>query len=239
VVFIAGWRQPTVGAFDIASGEYRTIEARLTSGQTAPYHRPGDVRLGADGYLYVLNNGPGDTGIYVMDRDGQVVRQIPLPNKSDHSAGFSIAGDGSFYATDMVGGRVLHYSPEGGEPQKAWGSGPGGFNNISGLYVSDDGRALVADLGNKRIHVFDVNGSFIRDYDLNCEPWLMARSGEWVDVTCGHGIVSVNLRSGDLRRSALGAGSDPLNKPVGIAHGADGLLYLLDGSRLRSYEVLR
>jgi DNA-binding beta-propeller fold protein YncE len=70
---------------------------------------------------------------------------------------------GNIYVADGYGNsRIAKYEP-GGKYIKSWGSrgsGPGQFNVVHGIAIDKGGNVYVADEGNKRIQVFDGNGTF-------------------------------------------------------------------------------
>jgi DNA-binding beta-propeller fold protein YncE len=74
---------------------------------------------------------------------------------------------GNIYVADGFGNaRVAKYEP-GGKYIKSWGSRgtePGQFNIVHGIAIDTQGNVYVADEGNKRIQVFDGNGTFKKQF---------------------------------------------------------------------------
>ena len=70
---------------------------------------------------------------------------------------------GNIYVADGYGNaRVAKYEPSG-KYIKSWGSrgtAPGQFNIVHGIAVDTQGNVYVADEGNRRVQVFDGNGTF-------------------------------------------------------------------------------
>lgn len=70
---------------------------------------------------------------------------------------------GNIYVADGYGNaRVAKYAPSG-KYLKSWGqrgSGPGEFNIVHGIAIDRAGLVYVADEGNRRIQVFDAEGTF-------------------------------------------------------------------------------
>jgi 6-bladed beta-propeller len=74
---------------------------------------------------------------------------------------------GNIYVADGYGNsRVAKYEPSG-KYIKSWGSrgnGPGQFNVVHGIAIDTTGNVYVADEGNRRIQVFDREGTFKRQF---------------------------------------------------------------------------
>jgi hypothetical protein len=74
---------------------------------------------------------------------------------------------GNIYVADGYGNaRVAKYEPTG-KYLKSWGqrgSAPGQFNVVHGIAIDAQGNVYVGDEGNRRIQVFDGNGTFKRQF---------------------------------------------------------------------------
>ena len=75
---------------------------------------------------------------------------------------------GNIYVADGYGNaRVAKYEPNG-KYIKSWGSrgsATGQFNIVHGIAIDAQGNVYVADEGNKRIQVFDTEGTFKKAFD--------------------------------------------------------------------------
>jgi hypothetical protein len=70
---------------------------------------------------------------------------------------------GNIYVADGYGNARVAKFDKNGKFVKSWGSRgtePGQFNTVRGIAVDAQGNVYVADAGNKRVQVFDGNGTF-------------------------------------------------------------------------------
>ena len=74
---------------------------------------------------------------------------------------------GNIYVADGYGNaRVAKYEPSG-RYIKSWGrrgTAPGEFNVVHGIAIDAQGNVYVADEGNRRVQVFDSEGTFKRQF---------------------------------------------------------------------------
>jgi hypothetical protein len=234
-IYMADYGAQSFGVFDPALGTYTGIQPKTSSGPI-PYAHPGDVTVGPDRLLYLLNNGPGDQALLVMREDGQVVRQLALSGKSEVATGLDLAPDGSIYVADKEGGRLLKYGPSGGEPLAALRP-PAGFNNVAGVLVDPSGTVYAADTGNYLVQQFDSGGRFVRGIDVECPPMYLASNGDWLEVSCSRQLMSINkVEAYAVRARSVSAGV-LLNTPSGLAYAEDGTLYVRDGNDLIASRI--
>jgi streptogramin lyase len=236
-IYMADYKARSLGVLDTASGVYTSLKATTSSGAIG-YAHPGDVAVGPDNLLYLLNNGPGDEALLVMREDGRVVRQVALGGKSEIATGINVAEDGSIWVADKKGGRLLKYGHAGGEPVASW-QPPGGFNNVSGLLVDRSGDVFAADTDNHIVRQFGPDGRFVRSIDVECPPMYLANTGDWVEVSCSRQVMSINKAEGYAVRSRVGGGAPLLSSPTGLAYGPDGTLYVRDGKQIIAYRLDR
>ena len=236
-VYMADYKAQSFGVLDTATGVYTDIQASTASGPIA-YAHPGDVAVGPDTLLYLLNNGPADQALLVMREDGQVVRQVALAGKSDVAIGIHVAQDGSIIVADKVGGRLLKYGAEGGEPLLSL-QPLGGFNNVSGVLVDASGAIYAADTEHHLVQQFDRAGRFVRSIDVECPPMYLASNDGWLEVSCPRQVMSINKAEGYAVRTRGGGGAPLLTSPTGLAYGRDGTLYVRDGKQLIAYRIER
>jgi hypothetical protein len=74
---------------------------------------------------------------------------------------------GNIYVADGYGNaRIAKYEPSG-KYIKSWGSrgtAPGQFNIVHGIAIDAQGNVYAADEGNRRVQVFDANGTFKKQF---------------------------------------------------------------------------
>ena len=104
-----------MGVFNLATGTYSQLQPTL-DGQPVQYGHPGDIKVGPDGNLYLLNNGAGDDAMLEMKPNGTVIKRIALNSKSPVAAGLQFGLDGKMYVADVVGGVIWKYDLNGGDP---------------------------------------------------------------------------------------------------------------------------
>jgi DNA-binding beta-propeller fold protein YncE len=76
-------------------------------------------------------------------------------------------GAGNTYVADGLGNSRVAKFDKNGKFVKSWGSrgeAPGMFNSVHGIALDAQGNVYVADSGNRRIQVFDGNGTFKTQY---------------------------------------------------------------------------
>jgi streptogramin lyase len=235
-IYIADFAGGAVGRLNILEGTYHPLP--LSGGEGTPaagWHRPGDVEVGANGLLYVLNNGAGENGLLVVDANGTIVGRYALEGKSEIAVGLSLGADGNVYVADMVGSKIARYGEKGGNPVAVFAP-EGGFNNVQGVVVGPDGSTYAADTGNRTVHRFNSDHSYARGYEMGCVPLYMAMSGEWMEVSCEGKLVSLNLETGYVQ-STIVEGGGQLSHPVGIVYGPDRTLYVFDSNAVVAYKV--
>jgi len=162
--------------------------------------------------------------------------------------------DGRLYVLERTGHRVsifaLAPSPTGGplraERQASFGSfggGEGQFRSPQGLAISKDGLVAVADTGNHRVQLFDLQGGFLRQWgELGIQrtqfnrPQGIDLDESWIYLAdTGNDRVLVFDRSGSFVTQFGGVAAsggqqreDALSHPEDVATDAGGLVFIAD-----------
>src|SRR6266403_6419682 len=105
-----------------------------------------------------------------------IERAIPPPANFYQPTETVVGPDGSTYVTDGYGNsRVVKFSKEG-NLVKYWGdrgTRPGQFNTPHSIVMDRNQNLYVADRQNSRIQVFDTDGKFKQEWDLDGLTWSM------------------------------------------------------------------
>ena len=111
------------------------------------------------------------------------------------------------------------------------GSGPGKFQNPTGVAVDSAGRVYVADSGNKRIQKFSAAGKFLDAWTGFDEPFGIAIDAAGTIYVTDSARNRVLALDGSGKRLAS-FGEDQLHRPRGLAV-RDGLVYVADSGHDR------
>ena len=131
---------------------------------------------------------------------GPRVRRDPASPGSGFNRPTDVAWDraGNIYVADGIGNnnRVAKFDKDG-RFITHWGStgtGPGQFNGVKALAIDAQGNVYVADAGNKRIQVFDAEGTFKSEFGNVGTPLAMCMT---------RGADAVSLRLARRRRDGM------------------------------------
>ena len=149
------------------------------SGYTAVYGAAGchacgahAIRVDPDGDIWVVD-APGHV-VYKMDFQGRVLMELGSKGVAGRSRNtfnlptdVAFGPDGAVYVSDGYGNaRVVKYTADG-QYLLEWGArgtGPGEFGLPHNLAVDAAGRVYVTDRDNRRVQVFDADGTFLSEW---------------------------------------------------------------------------
>lgn len=123
------------------------------------------IALDSNTNLYVV--GAGENNIYVLDKDGALVRKIDFKDKVKSVAGIAInKATGRIYLVDNGGGKIEVFSLEGKHLFSFGkdGEGDGELNRPSPITVNHKGEIVVGDTMNGRVQIFDSEGKYLRKF---------------------------------------------------------------------------
>jgi len=152
---------------------YRDVQAEAIIGAQAQLMGPRDIEV-QDGLLYIADT--DQNRIAVLDEQGNLVRSIGQSGSAVDDVGLkqpwgvALGPDGNLYIADTWNNRVAVYTRDGAFV-RAWGrmGVPGdGFAEDTmwgprDVAIGQDGNLYLADTGGKRIRVYTLEGTFIRD----------------------------------------------------------------------------
>jgi len=142
-----------------------------------------DAAAGPGGQVFLVDN--FNNRVVLREKSGEVSDFGGIgtdPGKFSAPTFTAVDGDGFFYVSDSLNGRVQVFDPSGtfvrafGTP----GKGPGGLGRPKGVAVNPRGEVFVADSWQNVIQVFDREGRFI--------AVLTDEDGGFIDLGSPNGI---------------------------------------------------
>jgi DNA-binding beta-propeller fold protein YncE len=85
----------------------------------------------------------------------------------NHPTDVAVAPNGDIYVCDGYGNAHVHCFSADGKHRRTWGgigTGPGQFSTPHGIWVTADGRVLVADRENNRVQISTDEGTYIGEW---------------------------------------------------------------------------
>jgi len=169
------------GAFIRSMGEGSTI-----------FHAAHSVRFDAEDNMWLVD--AGNNVVVKFNDKGRIVqalgrrlepwvymthgieRAIPAPASFYQPTDTAVGPDGSTYVTDGYGNsRVAKFTREG-NLVKYWGdrgARPGQFNTPHSIVIDRNANLYVADRQNSRVQLFDTDGNFKTQWNLDGLTWSM------------------------------------------------------------------
>src|SRR6516162_947198 len=156
------------------------------------FHAAHSVRFDAENNMWLVD--AGNNVVVKFNPKGRIVqalgrrlepwvylthgieRAIPAPASFYQPTDTAVGPDGSTYVTDGYGNsRVAKFSREG-NLIKYWGdrgTRPGQFNTPHSIVIDRSSNLYVADRQNSRVQVFDTDGKFKTEWDLDGLTWSL------------------------------------------------------------------
>jgi len=211
--------------------------AGLGGGEAPPtglFADPEGLTIDAAGRLWVADEDRCE--LFVLDGAGEVLRRLDytsVPGLDYVTTGGSLVVTDPWRALvgrldDMV--ELDLTDPEAPRlvaKRGGTGDAPGAFSGIEGLARDAHGRAYASDEDNRRIQVFEADGTLRAAWPVPAEPeGICVAAGRVYVAFSKAGWVGCFTPAGELVRR-VGA-PDVFDQPEGLTVGPDGLLYVGD-----------
>ncbi|MFA5140487.1 MAG: tetratricopeptide repeat protein [Elusimicrobiota bacterium] len=185
--------------------------------------------------------GPDDKELFVFGRKG-----VKDPSATEGSQGLAVSPTLGVYAADTEGDRIQVFDPKGAHKAnfaEATGllesrSKEGRVREPKGMAISDKGMVFVADAGNRRVQIFNPDGTFISGFGPLLGPYefrdpvALAFDAEGFVFVLDRGLRKVFKcePSGGYIKSwgDEGEGVGHFADPVSMAYDGRSYLYVLD-----------
>jgi peptidylamidoglycolate lyase len=167
----------TVMCFDGSTGKL------LSSWGQNRFVLPHGLRVDSHDHVWVTDLGLQQ--VLEFSHDGELLLTLGTERSAGLDAGHfnrptdvGFAPDGSILVSDGYGNSRIAKFAADGHFLLDWGrkgNGPGEFDTPHGVVVDTQGHVYVADRGNARIQVFNLNGEFIRSWSSTelGRPWAL------------------------------------------------------------------
>ncbi|MFH1744221.1 MAG: DUF2298 domain-containing protein [bacterium] len=238
-VYVTDTRNYRLQVFDKNGAYFGQIGERGTD--AAQFEEPMDVAVDRTDRVYVLDT--WNHRVQVFDANGAMRNIIT----GDFYGPRGIAIDlktGVIFVTDTGHHQVKIFSANGemlariGRPDGRAGSGEGEFQDPVGIDITADGKVLVADTGNDRIQILDLQGrylgawpvGFTKEPNRGVEAHLIAAPDGSVFVTdpIGSRILAFDSQGNLAKIFQKDQTGERFRMPNGIALTAEGALLVTD-----------
>lgn len=223
---------------------------------------PKNVAVGLDGRMYVAEGKAARVSVF--NPDGSFALSWGGPGQGDGQFqepwGVAVAPNGNVYVADTWNHRIQYFDPNGkflgkwgklGDAKGSTTSDPGVFWGPRAISISGAGEVFVTDTGNKRVQVFDLDGTFKRmfggtgsapgQFNEQVGLSLDSRGNVWVADTWNKRIQELSPTGDPLASIAIPGGWESQavsNKPY-VAIDQQGRVYATfpDQGRVVMYDA--
>jgi DNA-binding beta-propeller fold protein YncE len=161
------------------------------------------------GNVWIAGNGENDHQVLKFSQDGEFLLQIGQAGMTGGSNDTELLGNPAdtevdpetnevYVADGYLNKRVIVFDADTGEYKRHWGAygeppsddpnAPEGSqfgNPVHCVRITDDGLVYVCDRANNRVQVFEKDGTFVKEFEI--EPDTLGNGSTWdVDVSSDH-----------------------------------------------------
>ena len=161
------------------------------------------------GNVWIAGNGVNDHQVLKFSQDGEFLLQIGQAGMTGGSNDTELLGNPAdtevdpetnevYVADGYLNKRVIVFDADTGEYKRHWGAfgeppsddpnAPEGSqfgNPVHCVRITDDGLVYVCDRANNRVQVFEKDGTFVKEFEI--EPDTLGNGSTWdVDVSSDH-----------------------------------------------------
>jgi DNA-binding beta-propeller fold protein YncE len=156
------------------------------------------------GFVWIAGNGDNDHQVLKFTQDGTFVRQIGRAGRTGGNNNTRLLGQPAdmevdpetnevYIADGYLNNRIIVFDARTGRYQRHWGAygerpsdnpnAPRQFGNpVHCVRITNDDLVYVCDRANNRIQVFEKDGTFVREFEI--EPDTLGNGSTWdVDVS--------------------------------------------------------
>ena len=185
------------------------------------------VRVDPQDNIWVVDEGsnmlikfnPEGRVVMTMGRKPEAV-PVPAPHGAGAGSGAGVAGDifnrptdvawdaaGNIFVSDGYGNSRVAKFDKNGKFLKTWGSrgtAQGQFNTLHSIATDAQGNVYVGDRGNKRLQVFDNDGTFKTEFTNVGAPWAVCISpGPHQYLYSSNSNGTGNMENGEIYKMEL------------------------------------
>ena len=185
---------------------------RAWGGPNAGYDWPENehgIFVDYKGNVWIAGNGDNDHQVLKFSQDGEFLLQIGQAGMTGGSNDTELLGNPAdtevdpetnevYVADGYLNKRVIVFDADTGEYKRHWGAfgeppsddpnAPEGSqfgNPVHCVRITDDGLVYVCDRANNRVQVFEKDGTFVKEFEI--EPDTLGNGSTWdVDVSSDH-----------------------------------------------------
>lgn len=164
IVYIADIALPGIVVYDLNNSKV-DIWARGSDAELSLFITPYYLSLDNDNNIYAV--GTGAKKIYVLNKQGAVIKRIDFTDKVKSPAGIHVdSAAGRIYLVDNAENKVAVFDLAGKYLFSfgKGGDGDGEFNRPSPITMNHKGELVIGDTMNARVQIFTSEGKFLRKF---------------------------------------------------------------------------